>query len=124
MSEDSQPFISSTVRILTLMVAILILLFAATNWLVTSSENKEFQERYKEIESGMPESAVVSLLGTPNDRSSEFFLGQKEGFEEAYERAADSGAVRYLMWRRGTDEVYTVGFNEEGNVVIIEAGGT
>jgi hypothetical protein len=124
MSEDSKPFISSTVRALTLMVAILILLFAATNWFITSSENKDFQNRYMEIELGMPESAVVSLLGTPNDRSSEFYLGHREGFEEAYERAAMSGAARYLMWRKGPDSVYTVGVDEEGKVVIIESDGT
>lgn len=123
MSEDSKPFISSTVRALTLMVAILILLFAVTNWLVTSSENKEFLEGYNEIEPGMPESMVVSLLGTPNDRSTEFYLGQREGFEEAYARAAESGAVRYLMWRRGADVVYAIGFDAAGNVVIIEPGG-
>ena len=72
----------------------------------------------------MPESMVISLLGTPNNRSSEFYLGQREGFEEAYERVAESGATHYLMWHRGTDVVYAIGFNEEGNVAIAEVGGT
>jgi hypothetical protein len=124
MSEDSKSFVPSTVRVLTLLVVILICLFAATNWFITSSDNKDFQNRYNEIEPGMPESAVVSLLGTPHKRSSEFYLGQREGFEEAYERAEKSGATRYLMWHRETDVVYAVGINAEGNVVIIEAGGT
>ena len=107
-----------------MLVVILIGLTFTTDWLITSSENKEFQSRYKEIEPGMPESMVVSLLGTPNDRSSEFYLFQREGFEEAYKRAADSGADHYLMWHRATDVIYTIGFSEEGNVVIIEVGGT
>jgi len=124
MSEDSKSFVPSTVRALTLLVAILIFLFAATNWFITSSDNKDFQSRYNKIEPGMPESAVVSLLGTPHKRSSEFYLGQREGSEEAYERAENSEATRYLMWHRETDVVYTVGLNAEGNVVIIEAGGT
>jgi len=72
----------------------------------------------------MPESIVVSLLGTPHDRSSEFYLGQREGFEEVYERAAEREATHYLMWHKETDVVYTVGFNEEGNVAIVEKGGT
>lgn len=124
MSEDSKSFVPSTVRVLTLLVFILICLFAATNWFITSSDNEDFQTRYAEIELGMPESAVVALLGTPNKRSSEFNPGQRENISEAYERAAASGATRYLMWFRGADVVYTVGLNEEGNVVIIEAGGT
>jgi hypothetical protein len=124
MSKNSRPFTTSTVRIFALLIVILISLTFATDWLITSSENQEFRDRYKEIELGMPESMVVSLLGTPNDRSSEFYLGQREGLEEAYERAAESGATHYLMWHRETDVVYTVGINEEGNVAIVEAGGT
>ena len=123
MSKDSQPFTTSTVRVLALLAVILFGLTFAADWLITSSENQEFRDRYKEIELGMPESMVVSLLGTPNDRSSEFYLGQREGFEEVYERAAEIGATRYLMWHRETDVVYTVGFNKEGNVAIVEAGG-
>jgi len=124
MSKDSRPFTTSTVRVLALLAVILFGLTFATDWLITSSENQEFRDRYKEIELGMPESMVVSLLGTPNARSSEFYLGQREGFEKAYERAAESGATHYLMWYWETDMVYTVGFNEEGNVAIVEVGGT
>jgi len=123
MSKDSRPFTTSTVRVLALLVIVLIGLTFASDWLITSSENQEFRDRYKEIKLGMPETMVVSLLGTPNDRSSEFYLGQREGFEEVYERAAEIGATRYLMWHRETDVVYTVGFNKEGNVAIVEAGG-
>ncbi len=124
MSNDSRPFSTSTIRVLALLVVILIGLTFVSDWLITSSENQEFRDRYKEIELGMPESMVVSQLGTPNDRSSEFYLGQREGFEEAYERAAKSGAFRYLMWHRETDVIYAVGFDEEGKAAIIESGGT
>jgi len=94
MSKNSRPFTTSTVRIFALLIVILISLTFATDWLITSSENQEFRDRYKEIELGMPESMVVSLLGTPNDRSSEFYLGQREGLEEAYERAAQIDSDR------------------------------
>lgn len=123
MSNDSRPFSTSTIRVLALLAVVLIGLTFVSDWFITSSENQEFRDRYEEIELGMPESMVVSQLGTPNDRSSEFYLGQREGFEEAYERAAESGAIRYLMWHRETDVVYTVGFDAEGNVAIVEAGG-
>ncbi len=124
MTKDFRSFTTSIIKVLALLVVILIGLTLTTDWLITSSENKEFRNQYNSIEPGMPESMVVSLLGTPNDRSTEFYLGQREGFEEAYERAAESGATYYLMWHRETDMVYTVGISEEGNVAIVEAGGT
>ena len=124
MSKHKQQDKISIAKVLALFAVILIGLTFVTDWLITSSENQDFRDRYKEIELGMPESIVISLLGTPNDRSPEFYLGQREGFEEAYERAAESGATHYLMWQRETDVVYTVGFSEEGNVAIIEVGGT
>ena len=125
MSKNSQPVTNkSIVKILALLVIGLIGLTLMTDWLITSSENKDFQSRYQEIEIGMQESIVVSILGSPNERSSEFYLGQREGFEEVYERAAQSRATQYLIWRRNTDMVYAVGLNEEGNVAFFAAGGT
>ncbi|HJO10433.1 MAG: hypothetical protein QGG67_21475 [Gammaproteobacteria bacterium] len=123
MSKNSRPFTASNIKVLVLLVVVLLGMTFAANLLITSSENQDFLDRYGQIELGIPESAVLSLLGTPNERSSEFYLGQREEFEEAYERAAGSGATRYLMWHRDSDVVYTVGFNEEGNVAIVEAGG-
>ncbi len=123
MSNDMKSDKTSMAKILALLAVILVGMTFVTDWLITSTENQEFQDRYKEIELGMPESMVVSLLGTPNDRSSEFYLGQKEGFEEAYRRAGESGATNYLIWILGTDEVYTIGVNEEGKVAIVEAAG-
>ncbi len=123
MSKDSRPYTASNIKVLVLLVVVLLGMTFAANLLITSSENQDFLDRYGQIELGIPESAVLSLLGTPNERSSEFYLGQREEFEEAYERAAGSGATRYLMWHRDSDVVYTVGFNEEGNVAIVEAGG-
>ncbi|MDP7455043.1 MAG: hypothetical protein QGF62_00510 [Gammaproteobacteria bacterium] len=124
MSKNSRPFTASNIKVLVLLVVVLLGMTFAANLLITSSENQDFLDRYGQIELGIPESAVLSLLGTPNERSSEFYLGQREEFEEAYERAAGSGATRYLMWHRDSDVVYTVGFNEEGNVAIVEAGGS
>jgi hypothetical protein len=110
-------------RVLALFAIVLFGLTFAMDRLITSSENQDFRDRYKEIELGMLESEVASLIGSPTDRSSEFYLGQRKGFEEAYRRAAESGATNYLIWHLETDEIYTIGFNEEGKVAIIEAAG-
>lgn len=124
MSKVYQPFASPVFRILVVLVIALVILAMVTDRLITSSEDKEFRVRYEEIEIGMPRSMVVSLLGAPDEHSSEFYLGQRAGFEEAYKRAAESGAINYLMWRRGINLVYAIGFNEAGNAAVMEAGGT
>ena len=123
MSKEKQQDKITMARALALFAIILFGLTFATDWLITSSENQDFRDRYKEIELDMPESTVASLLGAPNDRSSEFYLGQRKGFEDAYRRAAESGATYYLIWHLEADEVYAIGFNEEGKVAIVEAGG-
>ena len=123
MSKDEKSYKLPMVRILALFAVGLFALTVATELLITSSENDDFRERYQEIAPGMSKSIVVSVLGTPNERSSEFYLSQREGFEEAYSRAEQSGITDYLIWQLKADEVYTIGFNEEGEAVIIEAGG-
>ena len=123
MSRDAKSDKISMVKILAVFAVILFGLTFATDWFISSTENQDFRDRYKEIEPGMPEAMVVSLLGAPNDRSSEFYLGQKKGFEEAYRRAGESGATNYLIWQLETDDVYIIGFNEEGRVAIVEGGG-
>ena len=124
MAKDSRPFRTSTIRVLALLVVIMIGLTFVTDWLITSSEHQDFRDRYQEIELGMSESMVISLLGTPKNRSSEIELGQREGLAEAYERAAESEATQFLMWSRETDVVYAVGFNAEGAVAFVDVGGT
>ena len=122
MSRDAKSDKISMVKILAVFAVILFGLTFATDWFISSTENQDFRDRYKEIELGMTESMVVSLLGAPNDRSSEFYLGQKKGFEEADRRAEESGATNYLIWQLETDDVYIIGINEEGKVAIVEGG--
>jgi hypothetical protein len=124
MAQVFKPFASPGFRVLAALVAALVILAMITDRLITVSEDKDFHARFEGIEIGMPESLVLSLLGSPDDHSSEFYLGQKEGFEEAYMRAAASGAINYVMWHRGIDLVYAIGFNKEGNAAVVESGGT
>jgi len=123
MSKDSQLSASSGSKGLAVAVVLLIIMTFVANQLITGLENQEFRERYSEIETGMRESTVVTLLGSENDRSTEFYRGQSEGFEEVHDRAAQSGAAYYLMWYREADVVYVVGFNQDGYVAGVEASG-
>ena len=107
-----------------MLVVVLLILAMITDRLITASEDKEFRTRFAEIEMGMSESLVLSMLGSPDANSEEFYLSKKEGFEEAYMRAAASAATNYLMWHRGVDAVYAIGFNKEGIVIVIETDGT
>ena len=83
-----------------------------------------FHLRYKTIESGMSRERVIELLGRPHEQSSEFHLGQAQGFEPEYERARNSDSRYYLFWNKGIDVVYAVGFDSEDKVTIKAVGGT
>lgn len=92
--------------------------------IVTSSDDLEFREKFSEIRIGIPESEVLNLLGEPDTQSQGFYLGQKEGYESSYERAADCKAEYFLVWQKEIDLVYSVGISLDKRVVIAEKGGT
>jgi hypothetical protein len=87
-------------------------------------EAKEFNKNFDLVQMGDSESKVISILGKPDSKENEFRIGQKEGFEEAYSRAAGSNSKYYLLWFKGFDIVFTVGINNKGQVSIKESGGT
>lgn len=86
--------------------------------------DREFHTSFAKVQLGMSETDVVRLLGSPLEESDQFYLGQREGFEAEYARAAASGAKRFLIWRNGVDVVYAVGLNDSGAVVVASYGGT
>jgi len=86
--------------------------------------DREFHSSFAKVQLGMSEADVLRLLGSPLEESNQFHLGQREGFEEEYARAAASGAKRFLIWRNGVDVVYAVGLNDGGSVVVASYGGT
>jgi hypothetical protein len=83
-----------------------------------------FHSSFKKVRAGMSEAQGVAALGAANERSSEFRLGQYVGFEKEYARAAASKSSYYLIWNKGIDVVYTVGFDNEGHVTMTAVGGT
>ncbi len=88
------------------------------------SGEAEFADKFRAVSIGLPKVDVVALLGEPNGEGKEFRLGQKEGYEAAYRKAALSHSTHYLFWHRGLDTVYTIGFDAQGKVALIESGGT
>lgn len=92
--------------------------------LATTPEDRAFRAAFREVKVGMSERGLIELLGEPDERSPRFFLAQEIGFEDTYRRAAESGSVLYLVWRRGLDRVYSVGINASGEVAVAEVGGT
>jgi hypothetical protein len=104
--------------------ALVVGLAAVAHCVATSSADRRFRSTFREVEVGMPEARVVELLGNPDERSAQFFLGQRAGFEAAYQRAAASNAVYFLVWRREVDLVYSVGIDSDGRVTVAEVGGT
>ena len=83
-----------------------------------------FYGSFDRIQSGMSETQVVAALGAADERSAEFRLGQYEGFEKEYARAAGSGSSYYLLWNKGIDVVYAIGFDRNGRVTMKAIGGT
>jgi hypothetical protein len=86
-------------------------------------ENR-FRETFSKIRSGQSEVEVLEHLGAPDERSRELHLGQRRGNEAAYARAARSGCVEYLLWRKGSDVVYAVGVDAVRKVCFVGSGGT
>jgi hypothetical protein len=109
-------------------VAAVILLLACLAFVIdlviTTPEDREFRSRFGGVAPGISEAEVVNLLGPPDERSREFFLAQRSGFEDAYRRAAESGSAYFLVWHREIDLVYSVGIDSDGNVTLAEVGGT
>ena len=83
-----------------------------------------FNPKFKTIASGAPRDRVVELLGRPDEESAKFRLGQREGYEREYELAENSDSHYYLIWYKGIDVVYAVGFDREDRVTIRAVGGT
>jgi hypothetical protein len=83
-----------------------------------------FYGSFEKIEPGMDERRVLELLGEPDEKSATFRLGQYEGSETEYARAAASGSSKYLLWFKGIDLVYAVGIDKSGRVTVKALGGT
>ena len=107
--------LTGTVAILACTTLIASLLFVLINPVFVSKFNK--------INYGQSEQVVIDVLGEPDERGTDFKLGQQSGFEDEYSAAASSSSVRYIFWRHG-DVVYAVGLDAEGKVAYKAAGGT
>ena len=109
---------------LVIVLVVTLMLTRIINYGITSPEDHIFRSTFSEIKVGISEEDVITFLGRPDSRSSEFHLGQSVGFEDLYLRAEVSGAKEFLFWDREIDLVYVVGVDGTGRVVLLEKGGT
>lgn len=110
---------SKMVKRLALFVLVIVVIFTLDARCVS-----QFAEKFDVIQLGMNESKVVVLLGSPSYEGSSFYLGQEQGFEDAYKRALLSDSVKYLSWNRGMDCVFTVGIDGQEKVTLADRGCT
>lgn len=89
-----------------------------------SSDVREFNSGFRNVSPGITEEDVLAILGPADERTREFRLSQRESFESIYDEANQSGAQYWLLWFRGIDLTYAVGFSESGEVVFKAVGGT
>lgn len=92
----------------------------AVRWL---SVDWELRETFDALEAGMTRAEVHSRLGEPVREDIEFRLGQFEGNEKEYAKAARSKAAYYLFWT-DFDWTFAVGFDAQDRVVVTASGGT
>jgi hypothetical protein len=101
-----------------------VLLSAALLCGCASEEDRAFYAAMQALPTGATETEVHAKLGTPAGTGIVFRLGQREGFEDEYAKAASSGSVRYLFWDRGIDVVCTIGLDKHDRVAYKGCGGT
>jgi len=89
-----------------------------------SNFDREWHNRFAGITEEMLRQEVIVVLGAQRHESDKFFLGQRDGYEEHYERAASSKSQYYLMWHNGIDVTYAVGFDKDDRVTMTAWGGT
>ena len=91
---------------------------------MTRDFDRRMDRACQRLKIGMPRAEAIGRMGQPARESPQFELGQYKGNEEAYARAARSGAETYLVWFNGGDYTYCIGIGEDGTVVAKEEGGT
>jgi hypothetical protein len=112
------------VVVLGITAAFIVLIWIISTVYYYASGEAEFARKFNKVMVGELKLKVIALLGEPNDEGKKIRLGQKEGFEAAYQKAEKSKASYYLFWYRGIDTVYTIGFDAQDKVTITESGGT
>ena len=80
------------------------------------------QHRFETMQIGASKATVLGELGSPRHASHTCNLPQRQGFEEAFRRAEQSGAVEFLLWNNGGNWFYCVGFDTHGQLVFAGEG--
>jgi hypothetical protein len=115
---------STPKRLLAALLAVVFIAVAFIGGRVMMGYGVTFHSSFRTLQTGMSEAQVVAALGAADKRSPEFQLGQPGDFEKEYARAAVIGSSYYLLWSKGIDVVYTVGFDKDGRMTMKAVGGT
>lgn len=115
---------SRNTRLLAVALGVIFIAVALVGLRILMGYGFTFHSSFKRVQTGMSEAQVVADLGAADERAAEFRLGQYAGFEKDYARAAESGSNYYLLWNKGIDVVYAVGFDKDGRVTMKAVGGT
>ena len=83
-----------------------------------------FGRRLLAMPLGTERSVVVEAMGAPDEVRSTFRLAQHRLHERAYEQAAASDAVEFLVWEYMLDTVCCAGFDSSGRLAVRECGTT
>lgn len=111
-------------RLIISLAVLFILLYGLSFTLSVTSGQHEFTSKFKSIKLETPINNAVRLLGEPTEITTVFRLGQREGYEQSYFRAENSGSAKYYIWSCCIDMTYTLGINTKGKIVLAEYGGT
>ena len=103
---------------------VLVLFALITHLACESGDVREFNSGFRNVTPDITEKDVLAILGPADERTREFRLSQRKSFEPIYDEANQSGAQYWLLWFRGIDLTYAVGFSEHGEVVFKAVGGT
>ena len=84
--------------------------------------DRSMDQEYQRLEFGTSIEQVIERFGPPRSEGRRFFLPQRKGFEDAFERAENSDAVFFYLWMNGGNWYYCLGFDDEGRLVVKEQG--
>ena len=98
------------------MAILLVTLIMGCEWML--GFDRRMHARVRRLEMGTELAEVKALLGEPVRESDACCLPQRHGFEQEFQQAEESTAVRYFLWRNGINWYYCMGFDPDDKLVV------
>ena len=85
--------------------------------------DRSMQQAFESLPMGISiEDATKRLGSAPIREADECCLPQLQGFESEFDRARNSDAVRFYLFRNGINWYYSLGFDADGRLVVTGEG--